>query len=219
MSHLGEARTAKWWSLLTLCHRWGYEKGQRRRCAEPFLSQVSVVTDTPRVKQVCREVWSVLSCSELEWRRAALVGDLTRKWAHELFKRAILTFHLPNCLSREPVPSRMLRLLEYWVIKRFFFKRLFGCRRIFQSCFAPQLLLVSVESVNKFPLAANNTAVQLGQQEGEGKADERCADSFSHTWLWMLFVCFLLFFRYRKDLNLGQVCGEVSWSEFPLRGV
>lgn len=89
---------------------------------------------------------------------------------------------------------------------------------IFQSCFAPQLLLISVESVNKFPLAANSPAVQLGQQEQEGKADERCVDSFipdSECFI----VYFLLFFRYRKDLNLGQVCWEVCWYEFPLRDV
>lgn len=32
--------------------------------------------------------------------------------------------------------------------------------------------------MNKFVLAAKSPAVQLGQQEQEGKADERCADSF-----------------------------------------
>jgi len=41
---------------------------------------------------------------------------------HESFKRAVLTFHLPSCLSREPVSLCVLRLLEYWKAKMIIFQ-------------------------------------------------------------------------------------------------
>lgn len=48
----------------------------------------------------------------------------------------------------------------------------------FKAAFLHSFCLISVESVNKFPLAARSPAVQSGEQEREGKADERRADSF-----------------------------------------